>query len=145
MSAREHNLHAHSSVTWRHEIMGYCHAWSAWRESIKWNAIANCTVSAIWQVIDIFYINVVFRYGFTRKCIHKLDFCIFLSLAGCQMVDIESNDVGHESAHEEAIICHKAHITSHSSRSPPFWLKSAWTLGNKEMSDSPTHKWQKDC
>ncbi len=52
----QHNLHAHSSVTLSHDITDDRHAWSTRRESITWNTIANQAQSAIWWVIDIFYI-----------------------------------------------------------------------------------------
>jgi hypothetical protein len=35
--------------------------------------------------------------------------------------------VGLQSACDEATLCHKAHITLHSSKNQPFWLKSVCT------------------
>jgi hypothetical protein len=49
------------------------------------------------------------------------------------MVAIESDDVGLESDSEEATICHQAHITSHSSRNPPFSLTSACTAPDSKV------------
>jgi hypothetical protein len=38
-----------------------------------------------------------------------------------------ADDVGLQSACEEATVCRKVHITLHSSQNQPFWLKSECT------------------
>jgi hypothetical protein len=73
--------------------------------------------------------------------IHILDAVYFWVLQLAKWLALRGN----ESTHEEATICHEAHIALYSSRNPPFWLKSACTVcdGNvmkrhkEKMSDTP--------